>query len=256
MHRLEKIIREAKAEGRTALIPYIPYCYPDRKNFWKHAVSLAQHGADVLEIGVPFSDPVADGPVVESAARKALENGATVKGLLEDLAAHRQEISCGRVLMGYLNPFLQYGMERFASEAAKIGVEGCIIPDLPYEESAPFKSVLEKQGIALIPLVGQNTSLERMRAYAAESQGYCYVVSILGTTGSRDALPAAVQDTLARARKVFSIPLAVGFGLQHPKQLAELSETVRPDAAVFGSSLLRHLANGGSAETFLNIWKG
>ena len=157
--------------------------------------------------------------------------------------------------MGYLNPFLQYGMERFASEASKAGVDGCIIPDLPYEESAPFRKVLEEQGIALIPLVGQNTSLERMRTYAAESKGYCYVVSILGTTGARGELPAAVQDTLARAREAFNIPLALGFGLQHPKQLAGLSEAVRPDAAVFGSSLLRHLAAGGTAEDFLQKWK-
>ena len=253
MHTLEAKIREAQAAGRTALIPYLPYGYPDREAFWKHAAALDAAGADVLEIGVPFSDPVADGPVVENAARAALAGGATLAALLHDLK--ERTFSCGLVLMGYLNPFLQYGFERLARDAAAAGVSGCIVPDLPLEEAAPFRAALEAEGLALITLVGQNTSVERMRLYAGHSKGYVYVVSVMGTTGGQGSLPVQVRDTLARARSVFSLPLALGFGLREPGQLDGIPEECRPEAAVFGSSLIRHLDAGGTAEDFLHVWR-
>ncbi len=255
MHLLEAKIQAAQAAGRTALIPYIPYGYPDRAAFWEHARGLDAAGADILEIGVPFSDPVADGPVVENAARAALAGGATLAALLEDLTARRGDFSCGLVLMGYLNPFLQYGMERFAQAAAAAGVSGCIVPDLPYEEAAPYRELLAAQGIALITLVGQNTPEDRMRLYAEHSAGYVYVVSVLGTTGQRGTLPPQAQETLRRARGIFSVPLALGFGLREPAQLAALPQAVRPEAAVFGSALIRHLDAGGTPEDFLRVWQ-
>ena len=154
----------------------------------------------------------------------------------------------------FVNPFLQYGLERFAADAAQAGVSGCIVPDLPLDESAPVRTTLKAHGIDLIALVGQNTSEERMREYAAVSEGYVYVVSVLGTTGARTGLPPQVEETLRRARKAFNLPLALGFGLQHPDQLAAIPADIRPDAAVFGSALLKHLDKGNTAKAFLEVW--
>ena len=155
--------------------------------------------------------------------------------------------------MGYLNPFLQYGLERFAADAAQAGVSGCIVPDLPLDESAPVRTTLKAHGIDLIALVGQNTSEERMREYAAVSEGYVYVVSVLGTTGARTGLPPHVDSENGDRVRV-NLPLALGFGLQHPDQLAAIPADIRPDAAVFGSALLKHLDKGNTAKAFLEVW--
>ena len=157
--------------------------------------------------------------------------------------------------MGYFNPFLQYGLEELACDAEKAGVHGLIVPDLPHEESGPMRAALNKHGIALIPLVGPNTSEERMALYAAEGQGYVYVVSVMGITGKRSGLAPRVAETMKRARKVFSLPLALGFGLREPSQLAELPAEAKPDGVVFGSALLKHLDAGESAADFLARWR-
>ncbi len=254
MHILEQRIRNAHAEGRTALIPFITAGFPSSEGFHTALADLDSHGADIIEIGIPFSDPVADGPVVEEASRRALAAGVTLDGILKELRAHPC-LRAATVLMGYLNPILQYGTEAFARDAAAAGVSGCIIPDVPLEESAELRALLKERGIALIPLVAQNTDEARMRAYAAVSEGFVYVVSVMGTTGVRNSLPPQVLDTLRRARAAFPLPLALGFGLHDPAQLAAIPEDARPDAAVFGSSLLRHLDEGKSAAFFLELWK-
>ena len=254
MHILEEKIRAAKAGGRLALIPFVTAGFPSRERFWSVIRELDEAGADVIEIGVPFSDPVADGPVVEVASIRALESGVTLRDIMEELLEHRGEIKAGLVLMGYMNPFLQYGLEQLAQDAARAGVHGLIVPDLPFDEATEMRRILREQGVALIALVGPNTSEERMKLYAGVSEGYVYVVSVMGTTGERGQLPPEVPQVLERARKVFSLPVALGFGLKRPEQLDELPEGERPDAAVFGSSLLKHLDAGGTASSFMEIW--
>jgi len=254
MHILEEKIRAAKEAGRLALIPFVTAGFPTRDAFWGVIRELDEAGADVIEIGVPFSDPVADGPVVEAASVRALESGVTLCGILEELREHKGEVKAALVLMGYMNPFLQYGLERFAEEAARVGVHGVIVPDLPFDEAEEARRILHQHGLALIPLVGPNTSEERMKLYAEVSKGYVYVVSVMGTTGERGQLPPEVPEVLARARKVFSLPVALGFGLKRPEQLDYLPEDCRPDAAVFGSSLLKHLDAGGRAGDFMAVW--
>ena len=251
---LEQKIRDAHTAGRTALIPFVTAGFPTLDTFWGIIEELDANGADVIEIGVPFSDPVADGPVVEDASRRALEQGVSLNWIMDGLKQRAGNFKAGIVLMGYLNPFLQYGLKRFAADAAQAGVSGCIVPDLPLDESAPVRTTLKAHGIDLIALVGQNTSEERMREYAAISEGYVYVVSVLGTTGARTGLPPQVEETLRRARKAFNLPLALGFGLQHPDQLAAIPADIRPDAAVFGSALLKHLDKGNTAKAFLELW--
>lgn len=254
MHILERKIRLARKSGRLALIPFVTAGFPGRERFWGIVRELDETGADVIEIGVPFSDPVADGPVVEEASVRALAGGVTLRGILEELSAHRGEVQSGLVLMGYMNPFLQYGLERFAEDAARAGVQGVIVPDLPFEEAGDMRSILRKRGIALIALVGPNTSEERMGLYSEVSEGYVYVVSVMGTTGERGQLPQEVPQVLARTRRAFALPVALGFGLKSPEQLAFLPEHLRPDAAVFGSSLLKHLDGGGSPRGFMEKW--
>ena len=228
---LEQKIRDAHTAGRTALIPFVTAGFPALDTFWGIIEELDANGADVIEIGVPFSDPVADGPVVEDASRRALEQGVSLNWIMDGLKQRAGNFKAGIVLMGYLNPFLQYGLERFAADAAQAGVSGCIVPDLPLDESAPVRTTLKVHGIDLIALVGQNTSEERMREYAAVSEGYVYVVSVLGTTGARTGLPPQVEATLRRARKSLQPAAGSGFRLAAPDQLAAIPADIRPDAA-------------------------
>lgn len=254
MHKLEKKITDAKAAGRLALIPFLTANFPSPEKFWKALRELDDNGADIIEIGVPFSDPVADGPVVEEASCRAIAAGTTLAGILKDLAARRGQFKAEIVLMGYLNPFLQYGYEALARDAEKADVAGFIVPDLPLGESATLESRLRAKNLALIPLVGPNTSLERMRAYANDAQGYVYVVSVLGITGERKKMADNVAQTIKRARTAFDIPVALGFGLREPAQLDVLPKEAMPDAAVFGSALLSFLDRGGSAGDFMKAW--
>ena len=237
------------------LIPFITAGYPTLDAFWTNLRELDENGADVIEIGVPFSDPVADGPVIEAASQQALANGVTLGWILDGLRQRKGQFTAKLVLMGYLNPFLQYGFQRLASVAAEVGVYGLIIPDLPLDEDAEYRDALREKSIHLIPLVAPNTTLERMRQYAAVATGYVYVISVLGTTGERQGLPVDVQDTLRRARQAFDLPLALGFGFSHPSQLDAIPPADRPDAIIFGSALVRHLGEGKSAAEFMRRWR-
>lgn len=255
MHILEEKIRAAKAAGRTALIPFVTAGFPSKERFWDILRELDESGADIMEIGVPFSDPVADGPVVAEASQRVLHDGVTLRGILEGLKVRKGAFRAGIVLMGYMNPFLQYGLEKLAREAEEAGVHGFIVPDLPYDEAGRMREILASHSLALIPLVGPNTPEERMKLYADVSEGYVYVVSVMGTTGERDSLPPEVPEVLSRVRGVFTLPAALGFGLRAPEQLDALPGKIRPDAAVFGSALLRHIDEGGSPSSFLRIWR-
>ncbi|MEI7948297.1 MAG: tryptophan synthase subunit alpha [bacterium] len=238
------------------LIPFMTAGFPTVEAFWKNIKELDENSADIIEIGVPFSDPVADGPVIEAASMKALENGVTLESILEGLRQRKGQFKAKLVLMGYLNPFLQYGFERLAKEAKEVGVYGFIIPDLPLDEDAPFRKQLSACGIHLIALVAPNTSLERMKAYAEVATGYVYVISVLGITGVRSEFPPDLSDTLHRARQAFRIPLALGFGFSSPEQLDAIPVADRPDAIIFGSALVRHVESGQPVADFMRRWVG
>jgi len=253
---LTERIKSARAKGRLALVPFLPGGYPDKDRFWDELAALDKSGADIIEIGMPFSDPVADGPVVEHASLKCLEAGVNLAWIIRGLAARKGALRAGLVLMGYLNPVLQYGLEAFAADAAGAGVHGVILADVPFEESGPIRAAFSPRGLSLIPLIGLNTDPGRMALYAREASGFAYFVSVLGTTGVRDfnaGLPEAVKGGLTSARKAFDLPLALGFGLKSPDQLAALDGLV--DAAVFGSALIRHIDAGGDSAGFMQVWK-
>ena len=250
---LQQRIETANGQGRIARVPFITAGFPDRKRFLQALRDLDENGADVIEVGVPFSDPVADGPVVEDASRRVLEMGINLEWIIKELTALSPRLKAGLVLMGYYNPFLQYGLERLAADAAKAGVQGLIVPDLPLEEDGPLRAALAPYRIDLIALVGPNTSDDRMREYAKTASGYVYVVSVMGTTGVQQSLSAEASATVGRARSIFSLPVALGFGIQNPAQVAAMP--VQPQAAVFGSALLRHLDAGGTAREFMAPWQ-
>ena len=252
---LSSTFERARREGRMALIPFLTAGFPDRERFWDTLAAIDAAGADVIEIGVPFSDPVADGPVIEEASRRALAGGVSLAWLIDGLKARRGSFRADLLLMGYTNPFLQYGYERLAKEAKEAGVSGFVVPDMPLEESQTFRAALARHGETLIPLVGLNTPLERMRAYAAVSEGFVYVVSTLGTTGGTNTHLDSIAETMRRSRESFDLPLALGFGLKTPDQLDVLPPDARPDAAVFGSALLDHIDAGQPVEAFFAPWK-
>lgn len=248
---LQKAVERAHALGRRAVIPFITAGFPDKESFWTHLSRIDEAGADIIEIGVPFSDPVADGPVIEQASRDALARGVSLKWILDGLKARKGGFSAELVLMGYVNPFYQYGLEQLARDAEEAGVSGFIVPDMPLEESGMFRGAFSPHGLTLVTLVAPNTSVERMREYKPYTSGFVYVVSVLGTTGGKANLERSVTETMRRARSVFDVPLALGFGLQTPDQLETLPEDARPDAAVLGSALLRHIGEGKDAGEFL-----
>lgn len=252
MSVLSEKIKEANAKGRKAVIPYLPAGFPGLDEFWDALKELDAAGADVIEIGVPFSDPVADGPTVEQACLESLERGVTLKWILEELPKHRAEIKAGIVLMGYLNPFLQYGLEKLAEDAGAAGVNGMIIPDVPFEEAQDMKAILGAKGVEFIYLVGLNTSAERLKMYAENAGGFVYLVSVMGITGARTTLPKEIGDKIKEVKAAFDVPLALGFGIKTPDQLAAFGDML--DAAVIGSALIDHIRAGGSVKEFISPW--
>ena len=242
-------IKRTNAEGKKAVIPYIPAGFPDKETFWKLLEEMDAQGVAAIEIGIPFSDPVADGSVVEAAALQCLADGVTLARTLDAFKEHRGKIQAPLLFMGYYNSFLHYGLERFAQEAADAGIAGMIIPDLPLEESEGVRKILNRLGIDLIPLVGINTPAERMKRYAEVEQGFVYFVSVLGTTGVRDGFPKELKESLKFARSCFSVPLALGFGINTPSQINDFGDLI--DAGVIGSSLIRHIEKQGEVVSFL-----
>jgi tryptophan synthase alpha chain len=246
-------IHAARASGRKALIPFLPAGFPDKERFFDELGALDASGADIIEIGVPFSDPVADGPVVERASLECLERGVTLSWIISELTKRKARYRAGLVLMGYFNPFFQYGLDKLAFDAVRAGISGLIIPDLPFEESHRVYTAIQGTYISLIPLIGLNTPEARMRLYAERAEGFVYFVSVMGITGVRSDLPPEIASRLDLARAIFSLPIALGFGIKNPDQLAPFGERI--DAVVFGSSLIDHIREGGQAASFMDRWK-
>lgn len=250
---LRRTITNANSEGRPALIPFLPAGYPKKNVFWDLIRELDQNGADIIEIGVPFSDPVADGPVVEEASMECLNQGVNLNWILNGLREHAPSISAPLVLMGYTNPFFQYGLEKLASDAQASGVSGFIIPDLPLEEFATFRVLNEGPGTTHIPLIGLNTSAERMAAYAQMDPAFVYTVSVMGTTGTKVGTNKRLTEQLTRAQEIFTCPLALGFGIENKAQIQKLGVDIQ--AVVFGSALIRHIHAGGRPADFMLPWR-
>ena len=228
---------QAKAHRRTALMPYFTLGFPTCAASLEVVEAIAASGADLIELGVPFSDPLADGPTIQRSTQIALENGVTVKDCLEMVQTLRgRGVSQPLMLMGYYNPILAYGLDRFAVEACQVGVDGLIIPDLPLEEAAALEAACHQNELALVYLVAPTTTDERLAQVAAHSTGFVYIVSLTGVTGARASLSVGLGEFLRRVRGVTDKPLAVGFGISTPEQAAEVGRLA--EGVIVGSALI------------------
>jgi len=237
MSRLDETFARLRARGERALMPYFTAGDPSLADTRRLVVEAARRGADVIELGVPFSDPLADGPVVQRAGTRALAAGATVPRVLETVAALRAETDVPLVLMTYYNPVLAFGLKAFARTAVDAGADGAIVVDMPPEESEPLASEAASAGLDLVYMVAPTSTLPRVRLIAKTSRGFIYVVSLTGVTGERQELPAGLASQIEVLRGVTAKPLCVGFGISTPAHAAAVGRIA--DGAVVGSAIVR-----------------
>lgn len=238
-HPIAAAFARAREAGRTALLPYVMAGYPDAATSEALAVALGEAGADLIELGVPFSDPMADGATIQAASQRALDGGMTPEGALALAGRIHARIATPLLLMTYYNPIFSLGVAAFCEQAGQAGVAGLIVPDLPPEEAEPLQTAARAQGIALIYLVTPTSPDERLAQVAEaanDSGGFLYCVSLSGTTGARDRLPEHLAAFIARVRSHSELPLAVGFGVSRPEHVAEIGTLA--DGAVVASALL------------------
>lgn len=240
MSRLSDAFAAASAQGRTALICYAMGGDGDTAALLQ---AIDEAGADVIELGLPFSDPIADGPLLQAAATRALASGATVRGVIE--AAGKLRLRAPLVAMGYMNPVESMGVKVFARALREAGLCGAIIPDLPLEEAQPLREALSAEGLDLVPLVAPTTPPARAAAIAKTARGFVYYVSVTGVTGARAALPDDLEKRLAELRAVSQAPVAVGFGISQPEQAKALKG--KADGVVVGTALVATAHDRGIA---------
>lgn len=245
--RIEGSIRAAAAHGTPALVAYLTAGFPQRARFREHVRALAA-AADVVEVGVPFTDPMADGVTIQRASHAALAQGVTLGWILEELAA-LGGLRTPLLLMSYLNPLLAFGLGSLAAAAAAAGVSGFIVPDLPLDESGELRNALEPRELALVQMVTPVTDAARLAALCAGSQGFVYAVTMTGTTGRNVAVPDEVLAYLGRVRAAAALPVCAGFGIRSRTQVERLRGHV--DGVVVGSALVEVLERGGDPGAWL-----
>ncbi len=245
MSSIEAAFETARSEGRAALMPYLMAGFPDRESSLAVAAAYVDSGADLIELGVPFSDPLADGPTIHAAATAALAAGATFETALEVCESVSARVPV--VLMVYSNMVLAHGgVAAFSRRAAAAGAAGAIVPDLPLEEAAEARAALSDAGLALVPLLAPTTPPERRARICAAAQGFVYIVSTVGTTGERQQLPPGLTDLVGATKADAALPVAVGFGIGTPEQVGEVGRVA--DGVIVGSRLVRAAGEAGSAE--------
>ncbi len=235
------------APGKTAIVAFLTAGDPSREKFREHLAEVG-NAADVVEIGVPFTDPMADGVTIQRSSREALSQGFTLRWLLQELAA-MQRPQAPLILMSYLNPLMSYGYAQLAADAARAGVCGFIVPDLPYDEGEEFRAALAPHGLALIQMVTPVTSPERMARLCAASQGFVYAVTMTGTTGRNASVPGEVTRYLDTVSAGARVPVCAGFGIRSREQVQQLQGHVA--GVIVGSALVEVLESGQDAAAFL-----
>ena len=233
MSRIEKIFKS----GRKALIGYLTAGYPSAETTCEAAVVLAESGCDIIELGIPFSDPLADGATIQHASYEALQKGITPQDCLKIAATLRRRIDTPLVFMSYYNPLLNFGLEDFCRASAEAGIDGLIIPDLPPEEGGELEEAAGKHDIDLIYLLTPTSTGERISLVAEKSRGFIYLVSITGVTGTRQALPADLEGFVERVRAQTPKPLCIGFGVSNPEQAKRVARIA--DGVIVGSRLIQ-----------------
>lgn len=236
-NRIDTTLAALRAEGKSALAPFVTLGYPDIATSEAMAEAILESGGDMLELGIPFSDPLADGPTVQMTSFKALENGMTLRGALSSLRGLRQRgVDAPLIFMSYLNVFLNYGIERFANDAADAGLDGIIIPDVPPEEAPPYQTVLKARGIHLIPMLAPTSTDARIEQACKQARGFIYCVSVTGVTGARSELSGGVEGLARRIREHTDLPILVGFGVSRQEHVENIARFA--DGAILASAML------------------
>jgi tryptophan synthase alpha chain len=242
--RISRRFEELRDSGELGIVAYITAGDPTLDATMKFVLALADAGADIIELGVPFSDPLADGPTIQRASERALKSGTTLAGVLNLVARIRQSSQVPLVLFSYYNPILQMGLEKFAAAAASAGADGVLATDLTLEESGDYRRILHGHNLDTVFLAAPTSSDERLRIISAATSGFLYIISRTGVTGAKDSLPDELPALLRRARQFNDLPLAVGFGISLPGHVSVLGGLA--DAAVVGSALVSEIENASS----------
>jgi tryptophan synthase alpha chain len=244
--RIPKRFAELRDAGELGIVAYITAGDPTLEATLKYVLALAETGADVVELGVPFSDPLADGPTIQRASERALKSGTTLHGVLDLVRRIRQTSQVPLVLFSYFNPILQFGLEKFAAAAAEAGADGVLVTDLTPEESEDYRRILQAHQLDTIFLAAPTSTDERLQKIAACSSGFLYLICRTGVTGAKDALPDDLPALLRRARRFTQLPIAVGFGISLPGHVSVLGGLA--DAAVVGSALVSEIEKAASVD--------
>ena len=235
MTRISQTFSALQARGEAALIPFITAGDPDIETTFALVHEMVRQGADIIELGVPFSDPMADGPTLQRAAERAVRNGTSLSHILDLVSRLRQSLSVPILLMGYYNPIFRYGGERFAEDARRAGVDGVLCVDLPPEEADELKRATDLHDLDMIFLLAPTSSLARAQAVLTRARGFVYYVAVTGVTGVRTTLPPDLGDMVRRIRAISPVPVGVGFGISSPEQAAQVAGVA--DAAIVGSAI-------------------
>ena len=236
-NRIDETLRRVRESGETALAPFLTVGFPDIETSEDLARAVLDAGSDMLELGVPFSDPLADGPTIQMTSYRALRNGVSVARCLDTLRRLRAGgVVAPLIFMGYYNPYLRYGIERFLDDAADAGLDGMIVPDVPAEEGAALGAMAAARGIHLIPLLAPTSAEARIADACKAAGGFIYCVSLTGVTGARGAASNSAPALVERVRRHTDLPILVGFGVSRPEHLDAIAEYA--DGAVVGSALL------------------
>ncbi len=238
--KLDRTFAQLRQHGEKALITYVMAGDPSLQDTEQLVVELEKAGADIIELGVPFSDPIADGPVIQQAAERALRSGTSLRAILSMIARLRAKTQIPLVLMAYYNTIHAYGLEQFCQEAAQAGVDGLILPDMPPDEAGPLKGPAAAAGLPLIFLLAPTSTVERRTFVARQSQGFVYYVSLTGITGAKLLNLADVEKNVGKIRKVTKLPVAVGFGVATPEDAANVAAIA--DGVIVGSAIVKQIA--------------
>ena len=238
--KLDRTFAQLRQKGEKALIAYVMAGDPSLQVTEQLVVELEQAGADIIELGVPFSDPIADGPVIQQAAERALSSGTSLRAILSMIAGLREKTQIPLVLMAYYNSIHSFGPERFCHEAVQAGIDGLILPDMPPDEAGPLKGPAAAAGLPLIFLLAPTSTAERRTFVARQSQGFVYYVSLTGITGAKLVNLADVGKNVEKIRKVIDVPIAVGFGVATPEDAAKVAAIA--DGVIVGSAIVKQIA--------------
>lgn len=249
--RIAAKFAELKARGETALVPYIVAGDPDLANTQRLVLEFEAQGADLIELGVAFSDPMADGPANQRAAARGLKSGATLPALLSMVTELRKATPIPLILFGYFNPFFHYGCAQLCADAASAGIDGLLVVDLPPEEAPELAEPTKAAGLDLIYLLAPTTPLARSRIIARSASGFLYYVSVTGVTGARAALPSDLEANVRALRDVTDLPIGVGFGISTPEQAASVAQFA--DAVVVGSAISQMIENHAMSDHLVEV---